>query len=310
MEFCPPITFKGGHGWGPEERRFAKPGAGGRYRLSARSSRDSRRSFLRLSRDDGHREEWRPPPARGLGRFTPGSVLGVVGSTNGDLDSPVVYRRWQAATLRTAARAPSASKNLKQMGLAMHNYHESMGASPTARGNLGIPKATPLRRGGSSWLPLIDEKALYDQFKAPERPWGHESNKTLLARLAQGLRLSVVHKGRVDSSPYKVGLVGPRHGSRSRKGRRASAASQTAPRTTLMGRRVEGDGPLGHGTLGTSRLPAKGAGAGLGSLPSGGFNACRRTARLKFLKTFCLAPPPLDAMITREWDEVINRRPY
>lgn len=71
---------------------------------------------------------------------------------------------------REAARRMSCSNNLKQVGLSLHNYHDTNNRFPigvfaqrlNAIGNVGRP-------GGMSWmpslLPFMEQNALYDQLR-------------------------------------------------------------------------------------------------------------------------------------------------
>src|SRR5262249_40256468 len=78
-----------------------------------------------------------------------------------------------------AVRAQSAN-NLKQIGLALHNYHDTMGNFP--------PAAIVDEQGNRllSWrvaiLPYIEQVELYKQFKLDE-PWDSDHNKKLIAKM-------------------------------------------------------------------------------------------------------------------------------
>jgi hypothetical protein len=82
--------------------------------------------------------------------------------------------------VRSAATRAQTSNNLKQIALAMHNYHDSMGSLP--------PQATYDKNGKPllSWrvliLPYIEQDNLYKQFHLDE-PWDSEHNKKLLAQM-------------------------------------------------------------------------------------------------------------------------------
>ncbi len=74
------------------------------------------------------------------------------------------------------AKRMQATNNLKQIAIAMHNYHDV---------NKHLPAAASYDAAGKpllSWrvhiLPYIDQTALYDQFKLDE-PWDSEHNKKL-----------------------------------------------------------------------------------------------------------------------------------
>jgi prepilin-type processing-associated H-X9-DG protein len=86
-------------------------------------------------------------------------------------------------TVREAAIRTQSSNNLKQMGLAMHNYHDMYGCFPAAAG--GAEGRDPMN-AGLSWrvtlLPLLDGGALYRRFKLDE-PWDSPNNKALLQEM-------------------------------------------------------------------------------------------------------------------------------
>lgn len=69
---------------------------------------------------------------------------------------------------REAARRMSCGNNLKQLGLALHNYHDSFGQMPTnrARGAVFADPVTDVNARSISWimgvLPYIEQQSLYD----------------------------------------------------------------------------------------------------------------------------------------------------
>lgn len=77
---------------------------------------------------------------------------------------------------REAARRMSASNNLKQIMIAMHNYHD-------ANGHLPAPAITdangkPLLSWRVALLPYLEQQALYEQFRLDE-PWDSDHNMPL-----------------------------------------------------------------------------------------------------------------------------------
>jgi hypothetical protein len=81
---------------------------------------------------------------------------------------------------REAARRAQSTNNLKQIGLALHNYHDQKKSFP--------PAYTTDKAGkpGLSWrvliLPYVEQTALYQQFHLDE-PWDSEHNKPLAAKI-------------------------------------------------------------------------------------------------------------------------------
>ncbi|TWT43580.1 hypothetical protein KOR42_43980 [Thalassoglobus neptunius] len=73
--------------------------------------------------------------------------------------------------------------NMKQIGLAFHNYHDVYKSLPAADSN-GV--AEKLQGKGLSWrvhlLPFLEQAPLYEQFHLDE-PWDSEHNKTLIQEM-------------------------------------------------------------------------------------------------------------------------------
>jgi hypothetical protein len=83
------------------------------------------------------------------------------------------------AQKRAAERARSTN-NLRQLGLALHTYHDMDGAFPAAASYSKDGK--PLLSWRVHILPYIEQDQLYKQFKLDE-PWDSEHNKKLIAKM-------------------------------------------------------------------------------------------------------------------------------
>ncbi|PQO41025.1 DUF1559 domain-containing protein [Blastopirellula marina] len=78
---------------------------------------------------------------------------------------------------REAARRMSCTNKLKQLGLAMHNYHDTFGRLPAMAG--GTRENDARLSGWIGLLPFFEQKALYDQISSGNgthpsfgpRPW-------------------------------------------------------------------------------------------------------------------------------------------
>lgn len=80
---------------------------------------------------------------------------------------------------KRAAEEAKKKNNLKQIGIAFHNYHDVFNTFPGAGSDAQ-------ERKGLSWrvhlLPFLDQAALYDQFNFDE-PWDSDHNKALIDQM-------------------------------------------------------------------------------------------------------------------------------
>lgn len=81
---------------------------------------------------------------------------------------------------RTAARRMSMSNNMKQVMLALHNYHDTFNRLPPAA--ITDEDGNPLLSWRVAILPFIEEQALYQKFHLDE-PWDSEHNLPLSKEL-------------------------------------------------------------------------------------------------------------------------------
>ncbi|MGB7346145.1 MAG: DUF1559 domain-containing protein [Pirellulaceae bacterium] len=82
---------------------------------------------------------------------------------------------------REAARRMTASNNLKQIGLGIHNYHAAYKKLP---GPIRDKDGNALLSWRVAILPFIEEQALYQQFHLDE-PWDSEHNIKLVDQMSQ-----------------------------------------------------------------------------------------------------------------------------
>jgi prepilin-type N-terminal cleavage/methylation domain-containing protein len=76
---------------------------------------------------------------------------------------------------REAARRMQCGNNLKQLGLACHNFHDTFKALPPSRSDDGLTWCGYL-------LPYIEQKAVYDAFDFT-RPWPSQSSSAVKSPL-------------------------------------------------------------------------------------------------------------------------------
>jgi hypothetical protein len=87
---------------------------------------------------------------------------------------PVIQR------LRMAAARAQSSNNLRQIGIALHSYHDAHKAFPAAASY--DKQGKPLLSWRVHLLPFLDEEKLYKEFHLDE-PWDSAHNKKLIARM-------------------------------------------------------------------------------------------------------------------------------
>jgi hypothetical protein len=106
-----------------------------------------------------------------------------------------------AAQTQGAARRQQSMNNLKQMALALHNYHDTHGNFPAHASY--DKQGNPLLSWRVHILPFIEQNALYQEFHLDE-PWDSAHNKKLIARLPPVYRDPLAKAG-----PGKTTYVAP-----------------------------------------------------------------------------------------------------
>jgi len=81
--------------------------------------------------------------------------------------------------LQVASQCVTAMHNLKQIGLAFHNYMDAYKTMPAA--GIYSPDGKPLFSWRVALLPYLEQGALYNQLRLHE-PWDSEHNKKVLAK--------------------------------------------------------------------------------------------------------------------------------
>ncbi len=82
--------------------------------------------------------------------------------------------------IRVAAGRQRGSNNLKQIGLALHNYESANNELPPAA--IVDKKGKPMLSWRVMILPYIEQDNLYKEFKLDE-PWDSENNKKLISKM-------------------------------------------------------------------------------------------------------------------------------
>jgi RNA polymerase sigma factor (sigma-70 family) len=180
--------------------------------------------------------------------------------------------------VREAAARTRSVNNLKQIGLAMHNYHDTYGHFPPAA--ICDKNGKPLLSWRVALLPYIEQNNLYQQFKLDE-PWDSEHNKAL----AEIIVKTYVHPGQTEE---KMGLSHYRlfHGKEAmfdlRKGRRLRDITDGTSNTIMVVEAAEGvpwTKPDDFAYDAKKPLPK------FGAFSKGGFNALMGDGSVKFVSS-------------------------
>jgi hypothetical protein len=115
---------------------------------------------------------------------------------------PNLARPIVAALLRpfSASARLQSQNNMKQIGLALHNYHDQNGIFPAAA--IVDKKGKALLSWRVAILPFIEQENLYRQFKLDE-PWDSEHNKKLIDKMPRTYALPY-DATKVGQTNYRV----------------------------------------------------------------------------------------------------------
>lgn len=155
----------------------------------------------------------RPGPETGVG---PAAVATADDQKKEDKDDPL-HRQ-------------ASQFNLKQLGIAMHNYHDANNAFPTHA--IYSQDGKPLLSWRVALLPYLGEDQLYKQFKLDE-PWDSDHNKKLLAKMPLLFAPPGVKTKKPSTTMYQV-FVGPGTIFDGKQGTRMAGITDGTSNTILM----------------------------------------------------------------------------
>ncbi len=96
-----------------------------------------------------------------------------------------------------------SANNLKQIMIAIHNYHETNGFLPR---DIPDKNGKPLLSWRVAIMPYIEQANVYKAFKLDEA-WDSDTNKKLLAEMPESYRVGIEAKGATRT--YYQGFAGP-----------------------------------------------------------------------------------------------------
>jgi hypothetical protein len=105
---------------------------------------------------------------------------------------------------REAGRRMSCQNNLKQIGIALHNYHDEYGSFPPAY--TVDESGKPLHSWRTLILPFLEQKALYEQIDL-SKPWDDPANQAARETVVQIYRCPSTYPPQGQTS--YVAIVAP-----------------------------------------------------------------------------------------------------
>lgn len=234
---------------------------------------------------------------KGHGMAVAGIATGIIGMLLVVLILPaLLLPAVQAA--REAARRAQCTNNLKQIGLALHNYHSANNTFPPAA--ITDKDGKPLLSWRVAILPYIDRGDLYDQFHLDE-PWNSPHNSGLLAQMPAAYRCPSNPVGDPSLTKYQV-FVGPGTLFEGNTGVGLKDVTDGTSNTLAVVETTAGvpwtkPEDLAYGKA--LPLPP------VGSRHLGGYNALFADGSVRFLKQ-SMSEQALRGLITRDGGEVIS----
>ncbi len=232
---------------------------------------------------------------RGRGTAIAGIVLGVFGCL---VTIPLLLLPQEAVE---ASWRGQCVNNLKQIGLALHNYHAVNGCFPAAA--IVDKEGRPLLSWRVAILPLLESEDLYERFHLDE-PWDSPHNLGLLNLMPSCFACPSDETLKPGATGYRA-VLGGAFTSDFKPLRFADFPDGTS-NTLFVGESLQAvpwtkpdDLAVGGG------LPLH----GLGSRHDDGFNALLVDGSVRFLKN-AIDPNVLSALITRGGGEVISSDGY
>jgi hypothetical protein len=214
---------------------------------------------------------------------------------------------WLSASQETAERARSAN-NLKQIGLAFHNFADAHGRFPA---DIRGPDGTPLLSWRVELLPFLEQQPLFDAIRKDE-PWDSPHNRALLEHMPPVFAI----QGAEDPGPgqtFYTGFTGPHTVFEKRAGRPLTFAevpdgtsntiAVVEAREAVLWTRPDSDIPF---TLDATRLQREAVKPRVGGQWPGGFHALMLDGSVRFLRD-SISEQILQALVTRDGGEVVSQ---
>jgi hypothetical protein len=232
----------------------------------------------------------------------------LVGKYSMTVEGTRLTSEWElATTILEAVKSPTgppaermrSANNLRQLMIALHNYHDVHGHFPA---DVTDKDGKPLLSWRVLILPHIDHEALYRQFKLDE-PWDSPNNKPLVAKMPKALRSPRQAEALKDRTTYLAplgkGLVwdAPR-------GLKMTQVSDGTSNTIALVE-ADDDRAVTWSKPEDITIDSKDPLAGLLGHYGDGFHAAMADGSVRFIKK-SIAPETLWSLFTRAGGELIE----
>ena len=205
------------------------------------------------------------------------------------------------SSARQAARRAQSTNNLKQIALAMHNYHSAHQAFPPAY--LADKEGKPLLSWRVAILPYIGDPGLYEQFRL-DQPWDSDHNKKLLAKMPQVfLSPGSRHAQAQGKTSYMTGRGETTVFTGAKGTKLAEIVDGTSK--TIMAVEANDQAAVPWTKPDDFALDPRNPTSGLVGLRNGGFIAAFCDGSVRFISK-SVAPATLRATFTRNGHEVVD----
>lgn len=203
------------------------------------------------------------------------------------------------AKVRQAARRTQSANNLRQIGIAFHDYHDAYKKLPAAA--IFDKQGKPLLSWRVAILPFLEQANLYNEFHLDE-PWDSEHNKKLLAAMPR-IYAPIGVKPKVPYSTYYQVFVGKGAAFEGKEGLRLFADFQDGTANTIW--LAEGAEAVPWTKPEELTYDPKKPLPRLGGMFREGFHVGFADASVQFIRR-TIKPDLLRALITRNGGEVID----
>jgi len=199
-------------------------------------------------------------------------------------------------------RRAMCQNNLKEIALAMSNYHEAHGTYPPAARCDANGK--PLLSWRVLILPYVEQQGLYEQFHLDE-PWNSPHNKPLADWMPKVFQCPSAQLPSQSLTTYQVFVDPLSIFTGEPSGVPLSSVSDGTSSTLLV---VEAASPVPWTKPEDLSLASSDRLLEMGSKHPGGFNASMADGSIRFIKTSgkeAISPQDLRALVTRSGHEVV-----